>query len=139
MSPLYYCAIPADNNKLVGSLPRELGELTGLKHLLLKHNSLTGSLPTELGRLVNLDVLLLEQNNFVGNADGICQSSAEVQNFVADCDEEIECDCCTSCCSDGEPTCNPGDWALNVDPIWEYGYRRGRYAYDMGAHVVVYP
>ena len=38
----------------LGSLPTELGNLTGLTHLDLQCNSLRGSIPAELGNLHNL-------------------------------------------------------------------------------------
>ena len=52
---------------LVGSLPSELGLLTGLEQLGLSENGLSGSLPTELGLLYGLGSLYLDGNNLVGS------------------------------------------------------------------------
>ena len=46
----------------LGSLPTELGNLTGLTHLDLQCNSLRGSIPTELGNLHNLVFLRIVEN-----------------------------------------------------------------------------
>ena len=45
-------------NQLTGSIPPELGSLSGLRHLSLgANNGLTGPLPPEMGRLTNLNTL----------------------------------------------------------------------------------
>jgi hypothetical protein len=130
----------ADFNSLTGTVPSFIGFLSNLKHLLLKHNKLTGTLPAEIDHLTNLDVLLLEQNDFVGNADVICKNDGfDLQHFVADCTGGIECSCCDLCCDIDDQVCNAAEWDGGVDPIWEYGYRRGRYSYDMGFDQLVVP
>ena len=48
-------ALPASN--LVGSLPPELGNLTGLEVLDLERNALSGAIPRELGNLHRLRIL----------------------------------------------------------------------------------
>jgi hypothetical protein len=45
---------------------------------------------------------------------------------------QIGCSCCTICCDPGDATCNNWDWKGNLDPIWEHGYKRRRYSYDLG-------
>ena len=40
-----------DNNQLGGSIPASLGDLTALRELHLYHNQLTGSIPAEIGNL----------------------------------------------------------------------------------------
>lgn len=132
--------LATDHNQLTGTIPNVLGELTSLKHLLLKSNRLTGSMPDAFGILSNLNVLLLEQNRLIGDFNAICNSVGfELQSFVSDCKSEVKCSCCDLCCSDDDTTCNAGDWDGNIDPIWEYGFRRGRYSYDMGSHVLIVP
>jgi hypothetical protein len=121
-----------DNNQLRSTVPTELGDLTLLKHLLLKKNELTGSVPSEFSHLVHLDVLLLEQNYLIGTADPVCPN--KLTYLVADCN--VVCSCCTLCCKEEDSTCNAGDWDASIDPIWEYGFRRARYTYNMGAQVV---
>ncbi len=51
-------------NKLSGTLPVQLGNLSKLKQLLLDHNQLTGSMPLELGNLSSLTNLDLSFNQF---------------------------------------------------------------------------
>jgi Leucine-rich repeat (LRR) protein len=43
------------NNNLTGSIPPEIGNLTGLIRLYLYGNNLSGSIPPEIGLLSNLD------------------------------------------------------------------------------------
>ncbi len=50
-------------NRLTGSIPPELGNLSGLVGLNLSHNWLTGSIPPELGKLLALEYLYLDANN----------------------------------------------------------------------------
>ena len=124
--------VATDNNQLKDQIPTELGELTELKHLLLKMNALTGSVPTEFGQFTHLDVLLLEQNYVIGTADPICPNKPTY--LVTDCN--VVCSCCTLCCKEDDTTCNAGDWDGSIDSVWEYGFRRARYSYNMGAVVV---
>ncbi len=53
-------------NRLDGSLPAELGDLTSLKKLNLHSNQLSGGIPTELGNLTNLTYLALSWNGLIG-------------------------------------------------------------------------
>ena len=53
-------------NNLTGSIPPELGQLTGLIDLSLWGNELTGSIPSELGDLSALQNLSLSQNDLTG-------------------------------------------------------------------------
>lgn len=92
--------------------------------------------------MTKLDVLLLEHNELAGTADPICKSDLKLVYFAADCNSYagIDCSCCNVCCDgDNNSTCGDGDWDGSLDPIWEHGYQRDRYAYDMGPHVVVVP
>ncbi len=54
-------------NNLTGSLPVELGSLTGLIYLVLDHNSLGGSIPVVLGGLPSLQDLNLWSNQLIGS------------------------------------------------------------------------
>ena len=56
--------LPANN--LTGSIPSELGALSGLTKLALHQNHLTGSIPSELGRLASLQNLNLSENQLDG-------------------------------------------------------------------------
>ena len=59
-----YLRLPGQG--LNGSIPPELGELTGLTRILLSSNQLTGPVPGELGRLTNLRLLWLSGNDLSG-------------------------------------------------------------------------
>lgn len=123
-----------DQNRLSGSIPEELGLLTGIDAIMLNRNNLNGTIPASFAILEDLDLLLLDGNDLTGNADVICNDATiNITHFVADCaepDPEITCSCCTLCCSDSNATCNNFDWHVNLDPIWEYGYRRVVYSFS---------
>ncbi|KAJ3097244.1 hypothetical protein HDU96_000453 [Phlyctochytrium bullatum] len=59
---------------LSGSIPKELGNLSNLKYLLLNLNTLSGTIPSEfavtesLGKLPNIEILDLQNNYFNGTA-----------------------------------------------------------------------
>ena len=64
------------NNRLVGKIPAELGNLTSMHNLVLgnfafqsegQSNQLTGAIPPELGNLANLENLSLHDNQLTGN------------------------------------------------------------------------
>ncbi|KAK3249683.1 hypothetical protein CYMTET_40877 [Cymbomonas tetramitiformis] len=52
---------------LHGSLPTEIGLLTGMENLYLFSNQLRGTLPTEFGLMTNIKSLQLQQNWFTGS------------------------------------------------------------------------
>ena len=54
------------SKSLSGSLPAELGDLSGLTHLDLSSNSLTGDIPRELGLPNNLQEIRLSGNSLTG-------------------------------------------------------------------------
>ena len=54
-------------NRLSGTLPSELGNLTNLTHLWLYSNQLSGEIPSELGSLANLTELWLYSNQLSGS------------------------------------------------------------------------
>ena len=55
------------DNKLVGPIPTDLGNLDSLTYLDVARNSLTVTIPTELGNLNSLVYLFIEENNLEGN------------------------------------------------------------------------
>ncbi|MXW21321.1 MAG: hypothetical protein F4Z95_10995 [Gammaproteobacteria bacterium] len=59
-------AIALSNNGLEGSIPPEIGQLTGLVELSMSLNQLSGGLPSELGNLTSLEILILLNNQFSG-------------------------------------------------------------------------
>ncbi len=56
-----------ENNQLSGSIPPELGNLSGLWYLFMDRNQLTGSIPPELGNLSYLANLYLHNNQLTGS------------------------------------------------------------------------
>jgi Leucine-rich repeat (LRR) protein len=55
------------NNQLSGSIPAELGNLSNLWRLYLDNNQLSGSIPAEMGNLSNLESLDLSNNQLSGS------------------------------------------------------------------------
>jgi len=55
------------NNKLVGTIPSEIGDLKSLQYLQLGSNELTGGIPTQIGDLTALTTLELQYNKFSGS------------------------------------------------------------------------
>ena len=53
-------------NQLTGTIPPELGSMPAIKSLLLNDNRLTGPIPTELGNLTTLESLWLQSNQLSG-------------------------------------------------------------------------
>ncbi|KAF8685360.1 hypothetical protein HU200_043984 [Digitaria exilis] len=54
------------NNKLIGVIPTEIGQLKGLLSLNLSFNNLYGEIPQSIGNLSNLQALDLSYNNLLG-------------------------------------------------------------------------
>ena len=54
------------DNKLVGPIPTELGNLDSLTYLDVARKSFTGTIPTELGNLNYLAYLYMEENSLEG-------------------------------------------------------------------------
>ncbi len=65
LSKLEYLAL--GGNHLSGEIPPELGNLTYLRYLLLDRNYLRGGIPPELGGLTNLSGLHLDNNALSGS------------------------------------------------------------------------
>ncbi|XP_038719411.1 probable LRR receptor-like serine/threonine-protein kinase At1g06840 isoform X2 [Tripterygium wilfordii] len=53
-------------NELTGSIPKEVGNISSLRLLLLNGNTLSGSLPDELGYLASLNRLQVDSNHISG-------------------------------------------------------------------------
>ncbi len=51
-----------------GTIPKEIGNLTKLKRLDLIGHDLTGNIPAELGNLVNLEILMLQGGYYISDA-----------------------------------------------------------------------
>ncbi|KAL9189830.1 hypothetical protein ACHAXT_009505 [Thalassiosira profunda] len=119
-------------NTLIDTIPQSLGNLTELMVLMLNSNRLEGELG--LGQLEKLEALLIDDNAITGNTDAMC--AHELTHFIADCASspnrtvELNCTCCTLCCSDENATCNDSEWLGNHLGIWEYGYKRRIWDFD---------
>ncbi|VEU44145.1 unnamed protein product [Pseudo-nitzschia multistriata] len=86
------------SNKLTSTIPTEVGKLSKLTGLSLFNNMLSGAIPTEILELQNLNMLYIDSNNFEANVpEEVCL--IDLEEFWSDC-EEIQCTCCTTCCSD---------------------------------------
>ncbi|KAJ4831653.1 hypothetical protein Tsubulata_043674 [Turnera subulata] len=59
--------IVMDNNKLVGNIPSELGNLSGLIRLSLSGNNLSGPIPATVARMENLQHMDLSSNKLNGS------------------------------------------------------------------------
>lgn len=90
------------NSTLTGKIPTELGKLTDLRRLWLYGNQLTGRIPSQLGNLDKLEVLEIFDTKLMGYMPRtVCKavesSSYQYATLSADC-SLIKCDgCCTRC------------------------------------------
>eukprot|EP00980_Cylindrotheca_fusiformis_P021655 scaffold8505_cov130-Cylindrotheca_fusiformis.AAC.21 len=57
----------ADNLRLGGTIPSEIGLLVNVEEIKFARNSVTGEIPTELGLLSNLERLYVHLNKLEGN------------------------------------------------------------------------
>lgn len=69
-------------NRLSGTIPPELGNLTELKRLDLRGNQLSGSIPPELGTLTGLTELILWGNQLSGNIPPELGSLSNLRNLT---------------------------------------------------------
>jgi hypothetical protein len=96
------------SNKLSGTIPTTMGQLTNLKELVIDQNEFVGALPEELSSLTNLVTMFVFENKFNGTMpEPICQlikkknnnnGNGVLKNLWADCMEGFNCTCCTACC-----------------------------------------
>jgi hypothetical protein len=76
-------------------------------------------------------MLSLQRNDLVGNGDGtvnpVCDQVEMPPYFVADCKvPEVNCECCSGCCSDDDPSC----FALTSSPSFDGGFNRTHYVFS---------
>jgi len=98
-----------EGNNLTGTIPTELGVSSiNMKVLDLSSNSLYGNVPSELGRLTRLISLFVYDNDLTGvMPQEVCIRAAfRLKDLTADCAVEVECECCSECCTDGAG-CDP--------------------------------
>ena len=63
-------ALVLNSNRMTGTLPPELGDLSQLRQLWLQGNALTTPIPPDIGSLKNLEHLLLHANSLTGPIPG---------------------------------------------------------------------
>ncbi|XVE53068.1 hypothetical protein DITRI_Ditri02bG0174700 [Diplodiscus trichospermus] len=68
-------------NRLTGSIPKELANLSNLTSLVLEHNNFSGNLPPALGNLPKIERLFLNSNNFTGELPETFASLTTLKEF----------------------------------------------------------
>lgn len=87
-------------NSLSGTLSTEIGNLVDLVDFRISKTGLSGDLPEELSNLVNAERLHFEFNEFWGEIPEDLCSVETLKDLQADCDKgDVDCSCCTKCCS----------------------------------------
>lgn len=69
------------NNRLVGSLPSNLGQFTKLRSMRLHRNSISGTLPASVANFTLLEELHVSQNLLVGYFPSDLHRLTELQVF----------------------------------------------------------
>lgn len=93
-------SISVSNCNLHGQIPSEIGVLSHMEQMWFNGNWFTGSIPTEFGNLPKLQILGFENNNIthVSMPQEICD--LDLVALSADCGGAyswVDCDCCTCC------------------------------------------
>ncbi|KAK9022808.1 hypothetical protein V6N11_003047 [Hibiscus sabdariffa] len=70
-----------ENNLFSGTIPPEFGKLVNLENLTLNTNYLTGQFPSSLANLSNLKELRISSNNFTGKIPNIFQSWKQLEKL----------------------------------------------------------
>ncbi len=74
-------SIGLSSNRLIGTIPASLGNLTNLENIYLDRNQLTGSIPASLGILPKLFALNLSYNQLRGSVPGELGSLINIREF----------------------------------------------------------
>lgn len=124
-------------NNLTGEIPAEIGGMQNLTFLLLKDNHLNGIIPESMAYLTNLDTVVIDKNDLMGGASNLCPLKLKALTvFISDCNE-VNCTCCTLCCSDAQSSCDNSTWFSQQDPVINYQYER--VAYKFNQDDIIYP
>ena len=99
-------------NRLTGTLPSCLADLSALQDFSVKDNLMSGTIPTELGEIQGLQTLHLAGNELSGKVPSTVCNLAEndLYEVSADClnilsENYVQCSCCSKCCDGPEDTC----------------------------------
>lgn len=87
------------NTKISGTIPESFGGLP-LVHFAVQHTELTGVVPDSFASLGALKDLHLDNTGLGGTMPaGVCSllDTGNMKTLTADCNDEIECSCCTKC------------------------------------------
>jgi hypothetical protein len=87
------------DNDLHGSIPVEMGNMTGLKEFMIFANYLTGNIPTEFSKLISLFYLDVRYNKMSGMVPyAICElREKKLESIWIDCHGGMKCACCSNC------------------------------------------
>ena len=90
------------NATLTGTIPTQIGNLNQLRRLWLFNNKLSGNIPQSLNNLDLLEVVELHGNKLSGNMpQGVCssvgKSDYEYKSLTSDCNGQVTCS--KSCCT----------------------------------------
>ncbi|XP_044498140.1 probable leucine-rich repeat receptor-like serine/threonine-protein kinase At3g14840 [Mangifera indica] len=80
-SSLPLVSISLLGNRLTGSIPKDIANISTLKSLVLEFNQFSGVLPEELGNLSSLERLHLTSNNFTGELPKTFSNLITLQEF----------------------------------------------------------
>lgn len=87
------------NTQISGSIPAGLGALP-LVHFWVRYTRLTGEVPESFGSLNSLRELHQDNTELGGTMPTeVCSllDNGDMEVLTADCNDEIECSCCTKC------------------------------------------
>jgi hypothetical protein len=74
------------------------------------------------------ELVMLDKNSLHGDVDAIFCAKKKLEVLTSDCKlPEVQCSCCSKCCSDDNDSCN-ADYALGqLDASLETGYKQEGY------------
>ncbi|KAJ7948795.1 LRR receptor-like kinase [Quillaja saponaria] len=73
--------ISLSGNRISGSIPKELANITTLKTFVVEFNQLSGNLPPELGNLTQIERMLLSSNGFTGEIPATFAKLTTLKDF----------------------------------------------------------
>lgn len=117
-------------NKLKQGIPNNLLQMPNLEFLLLHDNLLSGTVPQQEAESA-LQLLTLHRNSGIsGDLTPICENGSILIGY--DCNAQIECACCETCCNSNEE-CYEDDLRgalVSNEGLWEFNYERSPFGMD---------